>query len=107
MAFTASGSPDVIRTAVTIFSRADETRVFHGLSQTICLTSSLVRSETVDELPNGGKRVAYTYGMAGISLEGHLEATEYEPGSRIRWVMTGDLDGEITWQFEETEGGHG
>ena len=64
------------------------------------ITPSLVHSETVEELPNGGKRVAYTYEMAGIELDGYIEAVEYEPDSRIRWEMTGDLEGEITWTFE-------
>lgn len=64
------------------------------------ITPSLVHSETVAELPNGGKRVEYTYEMAGIELDGVIEAVEYEPESRIRWEMTGDLKGEITWTFE-------
>ncbi len=64
------------------------------------ITPSLVHSETVAELPNGGKRVEYTYEMAGIELDGYIEAVEYEPASHIRWEMTGDLEGEITWGFE-------
>jgi len=67
-------------------------------------TPSLTRSETVEELPNGGKRVAYTYTMAGVDLEGRLEAVEYEPESRVRWEMTGDLEGEIEWTFEPADG---
>lgn len=69
------------------------------------ITPSLVRSERVEDLPNGGKRVAYTYTMAGIDLDGHLEAVEYEPGSHVTWRMTGDLEGEIEWGFEERDGG--
>lgn len=64
------------------------------------ITPSLVRPKTVEELPNGGKRVAYTYIMAGIDLDGHLEAVEYEPESYITWEMTGDLEGRIEWDFE-------
>lgn len=67
-------------------------------------TSSLTRSETVEELPNGGKRVAYTYTMAGVDLEGRLEALEYEPESHVRWEMTGHLEGEIEWAFEPEDG---
>lgn len=69
------------------------------------ITPSLTRSETVAELPNGGKRVAYTYRMAGITLEGHIEAAEYEPEELIRWEMSGDLEGEIEWRFEPHDGG--
>jgi uncharacterized membrane protein len=68
------------------------------------ITPSLTRSETVEELPNGGKRVAYTYTMAGVDLEGRLEALEYEPESHVTWEMTGDLEGEIEWGFEPADG---
>ncbi len=69
------------------------------------ITPSLSRAETVEELANGGKRVAYTYSIAGVELDGNLEAVEYEPLSRIRWEMTGDLSGEIDWTFTATDGG--
>jgi uncharacterized membrane protein len=65
------------------------------------ITPSLTHSETLAELPNGGKRVAYTYTMAGIDLDGEIRATEYEPEARILWEMSGDLSGEIEWTFEE------
>ena len=68
------------------------------------ITPSLTRSQTIEELPNGGKRVAYTYTMAGVDLEGRLEALEYEPESHVRWEMTGDLEGEIEWEFEPEDG---
>lgn len=69
------------------------------------ITPSLTRSERLEALPNGGKRVAYTYTMAGVDLDGEIEAVEYEPESRIRWEMTGDLAGEITWSFESVDEG--
>ncbi|MDY6819883.1 MAG: SRPBCC family protein [Halobacteriales archaeon] len=69
------------------------------------ISPSLTRAETLATLPNGGKRVAYTYTIAGFDLEGELEATEYEPDQFIRWEMTGDLTGTIEWQFEATDAG--
>lgn len=63
-------------------------------------TPSLTRSEPVEELSNGGKRVAYTYSMAGIDLTGEITATKYEPESAIHWEMDGDITGEIKWAFE-------
>jgi uncharacterized membrane protein len=69
------------------------------------ITPSLSRSEHLDDLDNGGKRVAYTYSMAGIGLSGEITATDYRPGERIEWAMTGDLEGTITWTFASTEGG--
>ncbi len=69
------------------------------------ITPSLIRSETVERLENGGARAAYTYGMAGVSLDGHVTAIRYEPNERIVFEMTGDLEGEIEWRFEEEDGG--
>ncbi|MFB6299196.1 MAG: SRPBCC family protein [Halobacteriales archaeon] len=69
------------------------------------LSPSLTRAETLETLSNGGKRVAYTYTIAGIDLEGELEATEYEPEAYVRWDMTGDLTGTIEWEFDAVDGG--
>jgi uncharacterized membrane protein len=68
------------------------------------ITPSLSHSETLETLPNGGKRVAYTYTMAGVDLDGELRATEYDPESRVVWEMSGDLSGEIEWTFEAEDG---
>ena len=70
----------------------------------LAITPSLTRAETIGYLPNGGKRVGYAYTVAGVDLTGHLEAVEYEPESRIRWEMTGDVAGEIRWRFEALDG---
>jgi uncharacterized membrane protein len=48
--------------------------------------------------------VAYTYTMAGVDLDGELVAVEYEPERHVRWAMTGDLDGEITWELRPENG---
>jgi uncharacterized protein YndB with AHSA1/START domain len=69
------------------------------------ITPSLVRAERLEGLPNGGKRVAYTYRIFGVDFEGELEATSYEPERRIRWAMTGDLQGAIEWTFTAHDGG--
>jgi uncharacterized membrane protein len=68
------------------------------------ITPSLTRAETIERLPDGGKHVAYTYTMAGVDLDGHIEAVEYEPERRIRWEMSGDLRGEIDWEFDAEDG---
>ena len=65
------------------------------------ITPSLTHSETLEGLPNGGKRVAYTYTMAGIDLDGEIRAREYDPETRVVWEMSGDLEGEIEWRFED------
>lgn len=58
------------------------------------------RAEMVTMLPNGGKRIAYTYTMAGVDLDGHREAVRYAPESHIRWSMSGDFTGTIDWMFD-------
>jgi uncharacterized membrane protein len=68
------------------------------------ITPSLTRSETVEHLSNGGKRVAYTYTIVGVDLDGHIRAVEYDPEHRIRWELSGDLEGEIEWVFESQDG---
>lgn len=64
------------------------------------ISPSLTSVETIEELPNGGKRAAYTYRMAGIALDGEVEAATYDPPERIVFEMTGGLRGTIEWTFE-------
>ena len=65
------------------------------------ITPSLSASELVERLDNGGSHVRFTYSMAGISLDGEVRATTYEPNERIGFEMTnGPLDGTITWTFD-------
>jgi carbon monoxide dehydrogenase subunit G len=53
------------------------------------ISPSLTSVETVEELPNGGKRATYTYRMAGITLDGEVAASTYDPPERIVFEMTG------------------
>ena len=69
------------------------------------ITPSLTRSEILEERADGSKRVAYGYGLGGITMDGELDAVEYEPEERVVWEMTGDLSGEITWEFEPEDDG--
>ncbi|WP_435063309.1 SRPBCC family protein [Halobaculum sp. EA56] len=69
------------------------------------LTPSLVDVSNVEPLENGGKRLEYTYKMAGVDLTGTLETPTYEPNERIVFEMDGDLTGTLTWTFEATDGG--
>lgn len=97
-----------VRDSVRIDAPVDE--VFSYMDRPanqVEVTPSLTRAEIVEELDNGGKRVAYTYSVGGIGLDGHLEAVEYEPGARIHWEMTGGLSGTVEWTFEAVDGGTG
>ena len=93
-----NGSVQVDATVEDVFDFMDEPE-----NQAV-ITPSLSSVETIGELDNGGKRASYTYTMAGISLEGIVEATAYEPPERIVFEMSGDLSGTIEWAFEEAAG---
>jgi len=67
------------------------------------ITPSLTRSETLERLENGGKRVAYEYEMAGISIEGEVTAVDWVENERIAWRIDGDLEGELEWRFEDED----
>ncbi|WP_103026981.1 SRPBCC family protein [Salinibacter altiplanensis] len=69
------------------------------------VTPSLSESTLLERLPNGGARARYTYRILGLSFSGEVRATDYVPGERIVWSMTGDLQGTIRWYFESIDGG--
>ena len=69
------------------------------------VTPSLERSETVEQLDNGGKRARYVYQMAGITRDGYLTETVHEEGERMVFEMSGDITGEIDISFAATNGG--
>lgn len=69
------------------------------------ITPSLTRSKILAEREDGSKHVAYGYGLGGITMDGELDAVEYEPEERVVWEMTGDLSGEITWAFDPEDDG--
>lgn len=69
------------------------------------ISPSLSAVETVEELPTGGKRATYTYRMGGVTLDGEVEATVYDPPRRIVFEMTGGIEGTIEWTFTPEDGG--
>lgn len=69
------------------------------------ITPSLVESELIERLPNGGSRATWAYKMAGVRLKGEVRATTYDPRQRIEFAMEGDLEGRIWWIFEAENGG--
>ena len=69
------------------------------------ITPSLVESELIERLPNGGSRASWMYKMAGVKLSGEVQATTYEPPARIEFAMEGDLEGRIWWTLEAEDGG--
>ncbi|AXR76934.1 SRPBCC family protein [Natrarchaeobaculum sulfurireducens] len=69
------------------------------------VTPSLSDVRDVEPLENGGKRLAFTYQMAGIGLDGELVQTVAEPNERLTFDMRGRLEGEIDLALEPTADG--
>lgn len=71
----------------------------------VTVTPSLAEARNVEPLDNGGKRLDYTFRMAGVALDGELVETTHEPDERIVFEMRGQLTGEIDLAFEAVDGG--
>jgi carbon monoxide dehydrogenase subunit G len=69
------------------------------------ITPSLEDVRDVEPLDNGGKRLAFTYSLGGVGLDGELEEVEHVPPETLRFEMSGRLAGELTFTLEETDGG--
>jgi uncharacterized membrane protein len=67
------------------------------------VTPSITDVRNVEQLENGGKRLEHTYKMAGIGVDGELEEVEHVENELIRFEMRGELEGEISLEFEEAE----
>lgn len=88
---------------------APRTEVFEFMDEPrnqAVITPSITDIRNVEPLDNGGKRLDYTYTMAGVDLEGSLETPTYEPAERVVFDMEqGPLTGAISWTFEDENGG--
>lgn len=69
------------------------------------VTPSLTDVRDVEPLENGGKRLSFTYGMAGVGLDGELVQTRHEPPTRHTFEMSGALAGEIDLGIDPTADG--
>jgi carbon monoxide dehydrogenase subunit G len=71
----------------------------------VTVTPSLAAAQNVEGLPNGGKRLDYTFRMAGVSLSGELEEVERTENEHMLFEMRGQLSGAIELEFEAVDGG--
>jgi len=69
------------------------------------VTPRLEDVRDVERLPNGGKRLAYTYRMAGLGIDGDIVQTVHEPNERMTFELRGRLTGSIDLTFEPADGG--
>lgn len=96
---TVSRSTHIERPVPAVFEFMDDPHT-HAV-----VTPSLSSVRNVEPLDNGGKRLEFTYEMAGIGVDGTLEETVHRPDERITFAMQGTLSGEIDLQFEPEDGG--
>jgi len=83
----------------TVFAFMDEP------ANQAAVTPSLAVAERIERLDNGGNRARYVYRMLGVSFDGAVVATSYEPHERIEYELRGDLRGTIALRFEPVDGG--
>lgn len=69
------------------------------------VTPRLTDVRDVERLPNGGKRLSYTYRMAGVGVDGELIQRRHEPNERMAFEMRGGLEGEIDLRFAPHDDG--
>ncbi|WP_418284370.1 SRPBCC family protein [Halorubrum sp. DTA46] len=92
----------------TVHIDADVGAVFEFLDDPhnhAAVTPGLTDVRDVERLPNGGKRLSYTYRMAGLGIDGELVQVEHEPNERMRFELRGRLSGTIDLTFTPTNGG--
>jgi len=103
--------PTMIRVEESVHVDAPRESVFEFMDDPgnqAVITPSITDIRNVEPLDDGGKRLDYTYTMAGIDLDGTLETPTYEPGERIVFGMDqGPLSGTITWTFADEAGDDG
>ncbi|WP_436931387.1 SRPBCC family protein [Halosimplex halobium] len=71
----------------------------------VTVTPSLAEVRNVESLEGGGKRLDYTFRMAGVGLDGDLVETTRAADERMVFEMRGQLEGEIELAFAPAEDG--
>ncbi|OTE98708.1 polyketide cyclase [Halorubrum sp. SD612] len=69
------------------------------------ITPGLTDVRDVEPLDNGGKRLSYTYRMAGIGIDGEIVQTVHDPPNRHAFELRGRLAGTIDLRLEPVAGG--
>jgi len=69
------------------------------------ITPSLEDARDVERLDSGGKRLSFTYRMAGVGLDGTLVETEHVPHETLAFDMRGSLEGAIRFALADANGG--
>ncbi|TKX57430.1 SRPBCC family protein [Halorubrum sp. SS7] len=102
----AGDDPFAASDAVTV--AADPEAVFAFLDDPenhAAITPGLTDVRDVEPLENGGKRLAYTYRMAGVGVDGEIVQTVHDPPERHQFELRGRLTGTIDLRLAPVAGG--
>ena len=100
------GDPFAASDAVVV--AADPEAVFAFLDDPAnhaAITPGLTDVRDVEPLANGGKRLAYTYRMAGVGVDGEIVQTVHDPPERHAFELRGRLTGTIDLRLVPVDGG--
>ena len=97
--FAASDAIVVAAAPETVFAFLDDP------ANHAAITPGLTDVRDVEPLANGGKRLAYTYRMAGVGIDGEIVQTVHEPPERHVFELRGRLTGTIDLRLEPVDGG--
>ncbi|WP_424014474.1 SRPBCC family protein [Halorubrum xinjiangense] len=97
--FAASDSVVVAADPETVFAFLDDP------ANHAAITPGLTDVRVVEPLANGGKRLSYTYRMAGIGIDGEIVQTVHEPPERHVFELRGRLTGTIDLRLAPVDGG--
>jgi carbon monoxide dehydrogenase subunit G len=98
----------MVTVSSSIHIDADPARVFEYLDDPqshVEVTPSLVDVDNVEPLDNGGKRLEFTYSIAGVKLDGELVQTVFDPDERMTFELSGQLNGEIDIRIQPADDG--
>ncbi|WP_096393676.1 SRPBCC family protein [Halorubrum trapanicum] len=97
--FAASDSVVVAAGPETVFAFLDDP------ANHAAITPGLTDVRDVEPLGNGGKRLSYTYRMAGVGIDGEIVQTVHEPPERHVFELRGRLTGTIDLRLAPVDGG--
>ena len=97
--FAASGATVVAAAPEAVFEFLDDPE------NHAAITPGLTDVRDVEPLENGGKRLAYTYRMARVGIDGEIVQTRHEPPERHTFELRGRLTGTIDLRLAPAESG--
>ena len=102
------GDEDPFAASDAIVVAADPETVFAFLDDPenhAAITPGLTDVRDVEPLANGGKRLSYTYRMAGMGIDGEIVQTVHDPPERHAFELRGRLTGTIDLRLAPVDGG--